>query len=57
MVDCVNVPMQIAYVLSRDKSLMPALGSTLGLEDLYDLIEVMRVDDHNKAAIDRARNR
>ena len=34
-------------LISRDKSLIGPLTSTLGLEDLYDLIEVMTIDLHN----------
>jgi hypothetical protein len=52
------VPFPIAYVVSANKASMADLcGGTLGLEDLYDLIEIIQVDRHNEAAIERARSR
>jgi len=43
-------------LISHDKSLLAALSTTLGVEDMYDLIEVMLVDRHNDRVIAK-RNR
>lgn len=37
--------------LSSDKTLAGPLSSSLGLEDLHDLLEVIRIDAHNAAVI------
>lgn len=34
--------------ISADKSLAGPLASTLGLEDLHDILEVITVDAHNQ---------
>ncbi len=44
-------------LISSDKSLIGPLTTTLGLEDLYDLIEVAQVDAHNDAILRRIRKR
>jgi hypothetical protein len=45
-------------LLSIDKSLIGPLSTTLGLEDLYDLIEVVTIDAYNDRVIaKRNRNR
>jgi hypothetical protein len=43
--------------LSLDKGLLVPLGSTLGLEDLWDIIEVATVDAQNARMIEEARRR
>jgi hypothetical protein len=43
--------------LSLDKGLLVPLGSTLGLEDLWDVIEVAAVDAWNARMIEEARRR
>ena len=42
-------------LLSRDKALIGPLTSTLGLEDLYDLIEVMTIDAFNDRVLAKIR--
>ena len=42
-----NVPPMIAVVISSGKASMADLGSSLGMEDLYDLIEIIQVDAEN----------
>lgn len=32
---------------------MGALGSTLGLRDLYDLVEIAAVDDYNQLLLEK----
>jgi hypothetical protein len=41
-------------VLSADKTLIGPLSSTLGLEDLWDILEVITVDSENQRRIDKA---
>ena len=52
-----NVPPTIGMAISLDKSLVEPLNSTLGLEDLHDILEVARVDAHNRRLIDKAREK
>ncbi len=40
--------------MSADKSLIGPLSSTLGLEDLHDVLEVLRVDAHNREVLRKA---
>ena len=40
---------------SHDKSLIGPLTSTLGIEDMYDLIEVVLIDSHNDRVLAKAR--
>ena len=42
-------------LISREKSLIGPLTSTLGLEDLYDLIEIATIDAHNDRVLDKIR--
>lgn len=42
-----NVSPRIGFLLSHDKSLAEPLGSTLSIQDMYDLIEVVLIDAHN----------
>lgn len=49
-----NVPPTIGAVISIDKSLAVPLSTSLGLEDLYDILEVMEVDDENQRRIAKA---
>jgi len=55
----VNVPPLIGQAISGDAGLLTALNTTLGLEDLHDILEVKTVDAHNArvAAKIRAKNR
>lgn len=50
-----NVPPSIGMAQSVRAASWEALGSTLGLEDLHDLLEVARVDAHNARVIDDER--
>jgi len=40
-------------LISHDKSLIGPLSSTLGLEDMYNLIEVIQVDAYNGRIFDK----
>ena len=47
--DYQNVPRPLATVLSSKMATLADLGTILGTEDLYDLLEVINVDAHNRA--------
>jgi hypothetical protein len=42
-------------VISAGKATFAELDSVLGVEDLHDIIEVITVDAHNRAVIERDR--
>lgn len=46
-IDYVNVPPLIGMVISCGKATLAELNTVLGLEDLHDLVEIIRVDAHN----------
>lgn len=48
-----NVPATIGMAVSADKSLLEPLSTTLGLEDLHDILEVIAVDAHNRRVLDK----
>ncbi|MYO76016.1 transcription elongation factor GreA, partial [Salmonella enterica subsp. enterica serovar 4,12:i:-] len=48
MVDYVNVPRTIATVISSGKASKVELDSVLGVQDLWDLLEIIQVDAHNE---------
>lgn len=51
-----NVSPGIGFLLSHDKSLAGPLNTVLGLEDMYDLIEVVLTDAFNDRLVEK-RNR
>lgn len=50
---CPNVPTAIALAVSRGYADIGALGSTLGLRDLYDAVEIAAVDDYNRQLMEK----
>lgn len=52
-----NVPPKIGAALSRDLRLIEPLSSTLGVEDLEDILEVMTIDAHNAKIAAKLRER
>lgn len=52
-----NVPPTVGAAISNDKALLGPLSSTLGLEDLHDILEVITVDSHNARIMAKARER
>lgn len=44
-------------MISGHPELLHRLGTTLGLEDLHDLIEVHRIDSHNARVMHKALER
>lgn len=52
-----NVPPTIGQAISGNLALLGPLSTTLGLEDLHDILEVRRIDAHNAYVIAKARAR
>lgn len=46
--DYPNVPGSIGAVISSGKATLVELKTVLGLEDVYDLLEIISVDAHNR---------
>ena len=45
----VNVPRNIGYVISHKMATLYELQNFLGTQDLYDLLEIIKIDNHNQA--------
>ncbi|EFU2787559.1 transcription elongation factor GreA [Salmonella enterica] len=56
MVDYVNVPRTIATVISSGKASKVELDSVLGVQDLWDLLEIIQVDAHNERVMQETKN-
>ncbi|EGS3384438.1 transcription elongation factor GreA [Salmonella enterica subsp. enterica serovar Mikawasima] len=56
MVDYVNVPRTIATVISSGKASKVELDSVLGVQDLWDLLEIIQVDAHNERVMQETLN-
>ncbi|EBI9530316.1 transcription elongation factor GreA [Salmonella enterica subsp. enterica] len=56
MVDYVNVPRTIATVISSGKASKVELDSVLGVQDLWDLLEIIQVDTHNERVMQETQN-
>ncbi|EEC0863852.1 transcription elongation factor GreA [Salmonella enterica subsp. enterica] len=56
MVDYVNVPRTIATVISSGKASKAELDSVLGVQDLWDLLEIIQVDTHNERVMQETLN-
>jgi hypothetical protein len=57
LIDYLNMPSTIGMVVSSGKATFAELDSVLGLEDLYDILEVIIVDGHNARVIAKERTR
>lgn len=51
------MPPTIGLAVSSGKATMAELASVLSLEDLYDILEVVGVDAHNRRVIDKRNER
>ena len=52
-----NVPRAVGVVISSGLASLTELSTTLGTEDLYDLVEIVMVDAHNRRMLEeRARD-
>ncbi|AYO37443.1 MULTISPECIES: transcription elongation factor GreA [Serratia] len=47
LVEYTNVPHTIATVISADKATKSELDAVLGVQDMWDLLEIIQVDAHN----------
>lgn len=54
LIDYVNVPPLLGMAISGQPELLAHLSTTLGLEDLHDILEVRRIDAHNARVIRKA---
>ncbi|WP_347558577.1 transcription elongation factor GreA [Robbsia sp. KACC 23696] len=52
--DYVNVPRTIGTVISSGKATLAELETVLGMEDVYDLLEIIAIDAYNKQIASRA---
>ena len=48
-----NVPSTVGFIISSDKSMLAPLCTLLGTEDLWDIMEVIQVDAHNRRLRER----
>lgn len=48
-----NVPRTIGTVLSHGAATLAELQTVYGLEDLYDLLEIILVDNHNEMVLSK----
>jgi hypothetical protein len=48
-VECANVAPEIHLVASSGLATLHELGTVYGVKDLYDLVEMVRVNRHNEA--------
>lgn len=55
--DYVNVSPRIGFLISHEKTLIGPLSTTFGLEDMYDLLEVVQIDAHNDTIMRREEKR
>lgn len=49
-----NVPRTIGMVLSHKMGTLHEMQTVYGLEDVYDMIEVILVDNHNQQLLEKA---
>ncbi len=48
MLEYTNLPRSIGMVVSHQMATLHELQTVYGLEDLYDMIEILLVDNHNQ---------
>lgn len=51
----VSVPQIIGAVISRRLATLHELSSVYGTQDLYDLMEIIAVDEHNQGVMNAIR--
>jgi len=55
LIDYVNLPGLIGMIVSADKATLSELQTVYGLEDAYNLGEIVLVDSHNHAKVKQPR--
>jgi hypothetical protein len=51
LTEYVNIPPRIGMVISCGKATLTELQTVYGLEDLYNLIEIITIDAHNQRVL------
>ncbi len=51
-----NIPKTIATVVSSGKATLHELDSVYGLEDLWDLLEIISIDAHNQRILSKPKD-
>jgi hypothetical protein len=57
LIDYVNVPRPIGILLSRGKATLHELDTVYGVEDMYDMLEVVTIDAYNERIANQHLNR
>ena len=57
LIDYTNVPRTIGHIVSSRLATLHELDSVYSLQDAYLMLEVMRVDAHNRVALSEADSR
>lgn len=55
MIHYANIPRNVGVVISRHPALLRDLQTVYGAEDLYNLLEVIAVDAHNRRVLSEPR--
>jgi hypothetical protein len=50
---CVNVPLSIAAVISSEQASLRELEEYYGLEDVYDMLEIVEVKNYNETLLSK----
>jgi hypothetical protein len=50
---CVNVPLSIAAVISAEQASLRELEEYYGLEDVYDMLEIVEVKNYNETLLSK----
>jgi hypothetical protein len=53
LLESLNIPRAVGIVVSRGKATWGELTTILGTEDLYDLLELLMIEDHNYLVLKR----
>lgn len=48
LVECANVPKSIAAIVASGKATLTELDTVYGIEDMWDLLEIITVESHNQ---------
>nr|WP_225816685.1 transcription elongation factor GreA [Photorhabdus antumapuensis] len=56
MISYTNVPGTIATVISSGRATLHELDTVYGVEDLWQLIEIIQVDNHNAYVLQQGKN-
>lgn len=53
LIECLNVPRSIHAVVGAKMATLVECDTVLGLEDVYNLMEIMAVDAHNRQVMQK----